>query len=140
MKKTAVADQVFRVSLSCLGFMFVVMSPLTEPVFGDEFKEVPTDEIQSKDRSENPSTSPSIGEKTKDSPILGEGVRTPPDIGASGTASSTPPVGTESPTDDPQILPDISPVPTHPLNSEMAPINESEPLGQPNHLKKTPEE
>ncbi|GJL67048.1 MAG: hypothetical protein NPIRA05_20190 [Nitrospirales bacterium] len=138
MKKTAVADQVFRVSLPCLGFMFVVMSPLAEPVFGDDSNEAPTDEIQSKDRSGN--SSPSMGDKTKDSPILGEGVRTPPDIGASGTASSTPPVGTESPTDDPQILPDISPVPTHPLNSEMAPINESEPLGQPNHLKNTPEE
>ncbi|HNP59367.1 MAG TPA: hypothetical protein PKM72_00935 [Nitrospirales bacterium] len=136
MKKTAVADQVFRVSLPCLGFMLVVMFPLAEPVFGDDSNEAPADEIHSKDRSENPS--PSIGDKTKDSPILGEGVRTPPDIGASGTASSTPPVGTESPTDDPQILPDISPVPTHPLNSEMAPINESEPLGQPNHLKNTP--
>lgn len=139
MKKPAVADQVFRASLRCLGLMLAVMFPLAEPVLGDGFHETSADGIQSKGCSEHQSTSPPVGDNTEDTPLIGGGVRTPPDIGASGTASSTPPVRTESPTDEPQILPDVSPVPTHPSNPESAPVKESEPLGQPNHLQKTPE-
>ncbi len=138
MKNPAVADQVFRASLRCLGLMFAVMPPLAETVLGNGFDETSA-EIQSQGRSENQSTFPSVGGDREDSPLIGGGVRTPPDIGASGTASSTPPVRTESPTGDPQILPDVSTVPTDPSNPEMAPIKENEPLGQPNHLKKTPE-
>lgn len=139
MKKPTVADQVFKASLRCVGLMLAVMFPLAEPVLGDGSHEASADGIHFKGSSENQSTSPPVGDNTEDSPLIGGGVRTPPDIGASGTASSTPPVRTESPTDEPQILPDVSPVPTNPSDPEMAPVKESEPLGQPNHFKKTPE-
>lgn len=132
MKKPAHANTVCIVLLRCLGLMFALAFSLGEEVaLGDSFQSTSSDGIQSNGNSNDPS-----GE---DSPLIGGGVRTPPDIGASGTASPTPPVRSESPTDEPQILPDISPVPTHPSTPEKAPVKESEPLGQPNHLQKTPE-
>ena len=73
------------------------------------------------------------------SPVIGGGVRKPPDIGAAGTASSTPPVRTESPTDEPAIIPDVSPVPTHPSDTDSSPVPDGQPLGQPDHLKKKQE-
>ena len=124
MKKPANADNAFIVSLRCLGLMFALAFSLADAALG-------ADGIQSNGHSNNPS-----GE---DSPLIGGGVRTPPDIGASGTSSSTPPVRTESPTDEPQVLPDVSPVPTDPSTPEKAPVKESEPLGQPSQLQKTPE-
>lgn len=124
MKKPAHADKVFIVSLRCLGFLLAMAFFLADAALG-------ADGIQSNGHSNNPS-----GEE---SPLIGGGVRTPPDIGASGTSSSTTPVRTESPTDEPQILPDVSPVPTDPSTPEKAPVKESEPLGQPDHLQKTPE-
>lgn len=126
MKKPARADKVFFVSLRCLGFLLAMAFFLAEAALGDSFQDTSSDGIQN-----NPS-----GE---DSPLIGGGVRTPPDIGASGTSSSTPPVRTESPTDEPHILPDVSPVPTDPSTPEKAPVKESEPLGQPDQLQKTPE-
>lgn len=131
MKKPAPADKVFSISLHCLGLLLVLGFYLAEPVLGDSVQDTSSDGSQSNGHSHNPS-----GE---DSPLIGGGVRTPPDIGASGTASSTPPVRTESPTDEPQILPEVSPVPTHPSTPEKAPVKESKPLGQPNHHLKTPE-
>lgn len=132
MKKPAHADKVFSISLRCVGLLLVMVFPLADPVLGDSFQDTSSDGSQSNGHSHNPS-----GEE---SPLIGGGVRMPPDIGASGTASSTPPVRTESPTDEPKILPDASPVPTHPLGPESAPVKESEPLGQPNHLQTTPEQ
>ncbi|WNM62676.1 hypothetical protein [Candidatus Nitrospira neomarina] len=131
MKQPAHADQVFILSLCCLGFMVALALPLVEPALGDSGQDTSSGGIQSDDHSKNPS-----GE---DSPLIGGGVRIPPDIGASGTSSSTPPVRTESPTDEPDILPDASPVPTDPSIPEKAPVKESEPLGQPKQLEKTPE-
>ncbi len=131
MKKPAHADKVFIVSLCCLGFMVGLAFPLVEPALGDSAQDTSSYGLQSDDHSKNPS-----GE---DSPLIGGGVRTPPDIGASGTSSSTPPVRTESPTDELHILPDVSPVPTDSLIPEKAPVKESEPLGQPNQLEETPE-
>ncbi len=131
MKKPAHADKVFIVSLRCLGFMLGVAFSLADAALGDSLQDTYSDGIQSNGHSNNPS-----GE---DSPLIGGGVRTPPDIGASGTASSTPPVQSESPTDEPHILPDVSPVPMHPSIPEKAPVKESEPLGQPNQFQKTPE-
>ncbi|MFZ1747472.1 MAG: hypothetical protein WBO24_18325 [Nitrospirales bacterium] len=131
MKEPAHADKVFSVCLRCLGFMLVMVFPLAEPVLGDSFQDTSSDRIQSNGHSKNPST--------EHSPLIGGGVRTPPDIGASGTASSTPPVRAESPTDQSQIFPDVSPVPMHPSTPERAPVKESEPLGQPTHLQKTAE-
>ncbi len=139
MKKQAVALQVSRASLCGIGLMLAMIFPLAEPVLGDGFPEASTDGIQSKGSSENQTTPPPGGDKTEDSLLIGGGVRTPPDIGASGTSSSTPPVRTESPTDEPQIFPDVSHVPTHPSDPESAPGKESEPLGQPNHFKTMPE-
>ena len=83
----------------------------------------------------------------EESPVLGGGVRNPPDIGMAGTASPTPPVRTESPTDEPDILPPASPSLPHPSDSTVAPLEEAEPdivspsdktepLGQPDFLKK----
>jgi hypothetical protein len=80
-------------------------------------------------------------------PVLGGGVRNPPDIGMAGTASPTPPVRTESPTDEPDIFPPASPGLPHPSDSTVAPLEEgepdivspsdkAEPLGQPDFLKK----
>ncbi|WNM56680.1 hypothetical protein [Candidatus Nitrospira allomarina] len=131
MKNPAHADKVCIVSLRCLGLIFAVVFSLTEAALGDSLQETSSGGIQSNGHSTNPS-----GE---DSPLIGGGVRTPPDIGASGTSSSTPPVRTESPTDEPKILPDVSPLPTDPSTPEKAPVKESEPLGQPNQLQKTPE-
>lgn len=124
MKKPAHADKVFIISLRYLGFLLAMAFFLADAALG-------ADGIQSNGHSTNPS-----GEE---SPLIGGGVRTPPDIGASGTSSSTPPVRTESPTDEPHILPDVSPVPTDPSTPEKAPVKESEPLGQPDQLQKTPE-
>ncbi|GJL68598.1 MAG: hypothetical protein NPIRA06_12330 [Nitrospirales bacterium] len=132
MKKPAHADKVFIVSLRCLCVMFAIAFSLPEVALGENSQDTSSDGIQSNGHSNNTS-----GE---DSPLIGGGVRTPPDIGASGTASSTPPVRTESPTDEPEILPDVSPVPTDPSTPEKARVKESEPLGQPNQLQKTPEQ
>ena len=104
---------------------------LAEAALGDSLQDTSSDGTQSNGHSNN-----KFGE---DSPLIGGGVRTPPDIGASGTASSTPPVRSESPTDEPHILPDVSPVPRHPSIPEKAPVKESEPLGQPDQFQKTPE-
>ena len=131
MKKPAHADKVCIGFLCCLGLMFAMAFSLSEAALGDSLQNTSSGGIQSNGHSNNPS-----GE---DSPLIGGGVRTPPDIGASGTSSSTPPVRTESPTDEPNILPNVSPVPTDPSTPEKAPVKESEPLGQPNQLQKTPE-
>ncbi|MEO6203158.1 MAG: hypothetical protein ABIU05_22055 [Nitrospirales bacterium] len=139
MKNPAVADQVFRASLRCLGLMLTVMFLLAGPVLGDGFQETSADGIQSKGSSENQSTFPPVGGDRADSPLIGGGVRTPPDIGASGTASSTPPVRTESPTGEPQILPEVSPVPAYPSDPGNPSATETQPLGQPDHLKKRKE-
>jgi hypothetical protein len=136
MNKPAVADRAFSASVRCLGVLLAVMFPLAEPVLGDGFHGTSADGVQSKGSSDNPSTFPPVGSHREDSPLIGGGVRTPPDIGASGTASSTPPVRTESPTNETQILPDVSPVPTHPSAPEKAPVEENKPLGQPQHLQK----
>ncbi len=131
MNKPALADMDLSVSLCCLGVMLAGVFSLAQPVFGKNVQNTSSEEIHSNGHSKHPSTG--------DSPLIGGGVRTPSDIGASGTASSTPPVRTESPTDEPQVLPDVSPVPTHPSVPERAPVKESAPLGQPNHLQKTPD-
>ena len=131
MKKPAHADKVFSISLCCLGFLLAITFSLEDTALGDSFQDIPSDGIQSNGHSNNTS-----GE---DSPLIGGGVRMPPDIGASGTSSSTPPVRSESPTDEPHILPDVSPVPRHPSIPEKAPVKESEPLGQPDQFQKTPE-
>lgn len=131
MKKPAHVDKVFNVTLCSLGFIVALAFPVVEPAVGDSAQDTSSDGIQSDDHPKMPS-----GE---DSPLIGGGVRTPPDIGASGTSSSTPPVRTESPTDEPSILPDASPVPTDSSIPEKAPVKESEPLGQPNQFEKTPE-
>ncbi|MEO8326714.1 MAG: hypothetical protein ABI618_12740 [Nitrospirota bacterium] len=96
---------------------------------------------ESKDQADRQSTIPDRGDtkENENSPVIGGGVRIPPDIGASGTASATPPVRTESPTDEPQILPDVSPVPAHPSDPEIPSATEIQPLGQPDHLKKRKE-
>ncbi|MGP0593647.1 hypothetical protein ACTRXD_14080 [Nitrospira sp. T9] len=130
MKQPADAHQVFMISLRCLGFILILACFQSEAALGDSVQETSPDSIQSNGHSKNPS-----GE---DTPLIGGGIRTPPDIGASGTSSSTPPVRTESPTDEPDILPDVSPVPTDPSTPEKAPVKESEPLGQPKQLEKTP--
>ncbi|GJL58266.1 MAG: hypothetical protein NPIRA03_11230 [Nitrospirales bacterium] len=131
MNKPALADLDLSVSLCCVGVMLVRVFLLAKPVLGKNVQDTSSDEIQSNGHSQQPSAA--------DSPLIGGGVRTPSDIGASGTSSSTPPVRTESPTDEPQVLPDVSPVPTHPSVPERAPVKESAPLGQPHHLQKTPE-
>ena len=68
--------------------------------------------------------------------VIGDGIRVPPDIGAAGTSSSTPPIRAESPTDEPDVLPSstlVAPDPSDPANpsSGKAPP----PLGQPDFLK-----
>jgi hypothetical protein len=131
MKNPAHADKVFVVSVRCLGFLLAMAFFLAEAALGDNFQVTSADGIQDNSHSGHPS-----GE---DSPLIGGGVRTPPDIGASGTSSSTPPVRTESPTDEPHIVPDVSPVPPDPSTPEKAPFKESEPLGQPDQLQKSPE-
>lgn len=131
MKNPACANKISIVSFRCLGFMFTLAFSLAEPVLGENFQNINSDGIHTDEHSNNPS-----GEV---SPLIGGGVRTPPDIGASGTASSTPAIRSESPTDEPPILPDVSPVPMHPSIPEKAPVKESEPLGQPNQFQKTPE-
>ncbi|HBP86587.1 MAG TPA: hypothetical protein DD706_02690 [Nitrospiraceae bacterium] len=115
MMKRTVAYQVGKTLVSCTGVILALIFPLAEPVFAEGSHEAAFDGIPSKSGSERQSTSPPAGETLEDSSlIIGGGVRRPPDIGASGTASSTPPVRSESPTNEPQILPDVSPVPSHP--------------------------
>lgn len=78
---------------------------------------------------------------TKDSPLIGGGIKRPPDIGAAGTASPTPPVRTESPTDEPDLLPDQSPVPSASIDSRSFPGTgrpEVEPLGDPEVIQEEP--
>lgn len=96
---------------------------------------------ESKDQADRQSTIPDRGDRkeNENSPVIGGGVRIPLDIGGFGTASATPPVRTESPTDEPQILPDISPVPAQPSDPENPSATETQPLGQPDHLKKRKE-
>lgn len=128
------AAKVSQMLFRCMGVMVAILFSMAGPVLGKSGGEPA---VTPDNQSTVPSEKKTPGKQ--DSPLIGHGVHTPADIGASGTATTTPPVRTESPTDDPQILPNISPVPSHPSNPETAPIKESEPLGQPNHLKKTPE-
>lgn len=125
------------------GLLLCVLFPLTDIAFGygipERISTVLTAESQG--RQDGPSTLPSTKGHTEHegSPVIGGGVRNPPDIGAAGTASSTPPVRTESPTDKPAILPDASTVPQDPSNGGSVPDAESQPLGQPDHFRKQKE-
>ncbi|WP_342347623.1 hypothetical protein [uncultured Nitrospira sp.] len=130
MNNPNVADQVCEMLFRPVEIMVVVLFSMAGPLLGDGA-------VAAACRSENQAAFSHENRKQEkqDSPLIGNGVRTPPDIGALGTASSTPPVRTESPTDEPQILPDISPVPTHPSDQDKAPVKENEPLGQPTPLR-----
>lgn len=130
-------------SLGGLGLLLCVLFPLTGIVFGygspERISTVLT--AESKGRQDGPSTLPPTKGHTEHegSPVIGGGVKNPPDIGAAGTASPTPPVRTESPTDEPAIFPDVSPIPTHPSDTNSSPVADGQPLGQPDHLKKKQE-
>jgi hypothetical protein len=94
--------------------------------------------------SVNPDKTP---EKEGLAPVLGGGIRKPPDIGAGGVATPTPPVETQSPTNEPEIVPPASLGLPQPSDSTIPPLDEGEPpvglpsdqdehLGQPDFLKK----
>ena len=68
-----------------------------------------------------------------DSPVIGGGVRNPPDIGAAGTGTVKDPVRSESPTEEPSIIPPITP----PKSEQSEPIEAPllrKPFGQPDVL------
>lgn len=139
MRKLNCADTMWIKSWCFSGFLLAFIFPFTGIVVGygssTEFT------AESGGRQNSQSTLPSSGHNKEEegSPVIGGGVRKPPDIGAAGTASPTPPVRTESPTDEPAIIPDVSPVPTHPSDTESSPVADGQPLGQPDHLKKKQE-
>ncbi len=139
MKKS----NVFRRSFWYWGIIWAVLFSLTGVVFGYGSHEgaAAVFTADSKSRQDGSSTLPPTNNNTEleGSPVIGGGVRTPPDIGAAGTASSTPPVRTESPTDEPAILPDVSPVPKQPSDTERSPDATGQPFGQPDHYKKKQE-
>jgi len=79
--------------------------------------------------------------QAEESPLIGGGIKHPPDIGAAGTASPTPPVRTESPTDEPELLPPQSPIPPAPNHSRSSSSTgriEIEPLGDPEFIQEDP--
>jgi hypothetical protein len=124
-----------------MGLILAVFFLVAGPAVGDEslLASSGTFTNESKGKPDSQSTIPPGGDtkENENSPVIGGGIRTPPDIGASGTASPTPPVRTESPTGEPQLLPDVSPVPAHPSDTtENSSAVESQPLGQPDPLKK----
>ncbi|MBA3613385.1 MAG: hypothetical protein H0W49_10855 [Nitrospirales bacterium] len=134
MTNPSVGEQSCERLFPCVGIMVAVLFSMAGPVLGNGA-------VEAVDRSENQAAFPPESKtiEKQNSPLIGSGVRTPPDIGASGTASSTPPVRTESPTDEPHILPDVSSAPPHPLAPESAPNVESPPIGQPDHLQRMQE-
>lgn len=123
------------------GFVFSLIF-LCGPAFGSNDQVESSSEADRQDSTGRPQQTPdseTSQEGTKQSPVLGKGVRTPPDVGAGGTATPTPPVRSESPTGEPEILPPGSPGLPQPSDSTSAPLDEDivpssesdEPLGQP---------
>lgn len=139
MKNLKQANKIWRAISGRMGLICAVLFLVAGTVGGGHslMASSGTSINESKDQVDRQSPIPHKGDtkENENSPVIGGGVRTPPDIGAAGTASATPPVRTESPTDEPQILPDISPVPAHPSDPEIPSATEIQPLGQPDHLK-----
>lgn len=115
---------------------------LCGPAFGGNEHEPSSSEGDRQDSAEKPHQTPDSEtpqEETGRSPVMGKGIRKPPDVGAAGTATPTPPVRSESPTGEPEILPPGSPGLPQPSDSTSAPLDEDivppsesdEPLGQP---------
>jgi hypothetical protein len=133
-----------------ISWIIVLVVLLFSPVFGADRHESSSGDPRSRESTGMSKESPVPEQpktETDQSPIIGDGVRTPPDIGAAGTATPTPPVRSESPTDEPDMLPSISPGLPQPSDSSIAPLDEGEssvvsptdkdkPLGQPDFPEK----
>lgn len=89
------------------------------------------------DQADSSTKQPSTTEpenQTHRSPLIGGGVHRPPDIGTAGTATPTPSVKTESPTDEPRIMPSETPMLPDPQGSQDSVQVPVAPLGQPDIL------
>ncbi|MGD9852817.1 MAG: hypothetical protein AB7T38_16310 [Nitrospirales bacterium] len=107
-----------------MGVCFLCLGPVWGENSTDTFSEISSPERQKTE--------------TDDSLLIGGGIHRPPDIGAAGTTSPTPPVRIESPIDEPDLLPSKAPVPSDPLKSrDASPSGEGEVelLGNPEFIK-----
>lgn len=121
--------------------IFFSMIFLCGPAFGNNEQAPSSSEGDRQDSAARPQQTPDseTQEETERSPVIGKGIRKPPDIGAAGTATPTPPVRSESPTGEPDILPPGSPGLPQPSDSTSPPLDDDivpplesdEPLGQP---------
>jgi hypothetical protein len=138
MKKMTPMLLIRKMVVVCMGFMMVAGIPLPAIGSHDDHNNVSSESLPGKPQGSTTRPAPTLPSTngTEDgSVVIGDGIRTPPDIGAAGTASPTPPLRFESPTDEPAILPDVSPVPTLPSDTESSPDPIGKPFGQPNHFK-----
>lgn len=149
LKKIGDSEDVKKNRLG-IGGVTVFLVSFSVPVLGGDGLHAVAKDVsrESQERSNSSSINPDKStEERKTSPVLGGGIRKPPDVGAGGVATPTPPLETQSPTNEPEIVPPASPGLPHPSDSTIAPLDEGEPpvvspsdedkpLGQPDFLRK----
>lgn len=129
----------WKTVLVCMGWIVATGVSMTPSGAHDNQNAVSSESTAHKSQESAPGTTPALPSTndTEDrSVIIGDGIRTPPDIGVAGTASPTPPLRFESPTEQSDIFPETTPVtPDSSATPDGFPSAEPPPLETPELFK-----
>ncbi|MEX2491580.1 MAG: hypothetical protein WD425_07440 [Nitrospirales bacterium] len=125
--------------LVCMGCLLATGVSMTPSGAQDNQNVVSSESRAHQSQKSAPATTPALpstNDTTDSSVIIGDGIRTPPDIGVAGTSSPTPPLRFESPTDQSDIFPETTPVtPDSSATPDGFPSAEPAPLETPELFK-----